>query len=225
MFHVEQIELLRAALEQSKIDVYPELIGLFSEYRKELLFWNRKINLISRGDEERIVERHFLESAGLVETVSFPSGSRIIDLGSGAGLPGIPIKLVRPDLKMVLVESKRKKVLFLRHVIEKLSLQGIDVVQGRIEEMEGRIAPADFVVTRSVADLSTLVRWGRNYLKTPGGKLIAIKGSNVLKELDRLKKETSLPGIELKKVQLIKYNPFPALSQHRESFVVLMEKA
>jgi len=224
MFHVEQIELLKRALEQSEIDIYPGLIELFSEYRKKLLLWNRKINLISRRDEERIVERHFLESAGLVETVSFPPESLVIDLGSGAGFPGIPIKLVRPDLKMVLVESKRKKVLFLRHVIEKLSLHGIDVVQGRIEEMEGRIVPADFVVSRSVADISTLVKWCRNYLKTPGGKLIAIKGPNVLKELDRLKKETSLPGMELKKVQLVKYDPFPALSQHRESFLVLMEK-
>jgi len=221
---VEQIELLRTALEQSKIDIYPELIELFAKYREMLLSWNRKVNLISKRDEERIVERHFLESAGLVETVSFPFGSRVIDLGSGAGFPGIPIKLVRPDLKVVLVESKRKKVLFLRQVIEKLSLQRIDVVQGRIEEMEGRIVPADFVLTRSVADLSTLVKWCRNYLRMPGGKLIAIKGPNVLKEIDCLERETSFPGIELKKVRLVKYNPFPALSRARESFVVIIER-
>ena len=224
MFHVEQIELLRKALEQSKISVYPELIELFSEYREELLLWNKKVNLISRNDEKRIVERHFLESAGLVEIIPFPSNSVIIDLGSGAGFPGIPIKLVRPDLKIILVESKRKKVIFLKHIIEKLSLQGIDVVQSRIEEVENRIMPADFIVSRSVADLTTLVKWCWSYLKSPGGMLITVKGPDVLNEIEHLKKETSFVKNELKKMRLIKYNPFPAISKKRKSVVVTLER-
>lgn len=146
-----------------------------------------------------------------------------MDLGSGAGFPGIPMKLVRPDLKFVLVESKRKRVLFLNKVIEKLNLEGIEIVEGRVEEEGSQIDPVDFVVSRSVADLVTLIKWSRNCLDPRGGRLLVIKGVGVRKELNLLGTVASELGV--KSWRLIKYNPFPKVFQLQESYVVVVESA
>lgn len=220
---MEQLDPLRKALEAGNISVSQGIVEKFSEYWNMLIAWNQKINLISRRDEGRIVTRHFLESLGLVKVVEFPSGARVMDLGSGAGFPGIPMKLVRPDLKFVLVESKRKRVLFLNKVIEKLNLEGIEIVEGRVEEEGSQIDPVDFVVSRSVADLVTLIKWSRNCLDPRGGRLLVIKGVGVRKELNLLGTVASELGV--KSWRLIKYNPFPKVFQLQESYVVVVESA
>lgn len=219
---MEQVELLKRALERSEISFYPGLIDKFSKYREILLSWNRRMNLISRRDEGRVVTRHFLESLGLVKAVAFPLKARVVDLGSGAGFPGIPMKLVRPDLRVILVEAKRKRVLFLRQVVEELCLTGVEVVLGRVEEVGDKIEPVDFVVSRSVADLVTLSEWSMGCLKPRGGELIVIKGPGVEKELDHLSAVASDLGV--KGWRVIPYNPFPEVFPLRESFVVLIEK-
>lgn len=220
---MEQLDPLRKALEAGNISVSQGLIEKFSDYWNMLIVWNQKINLISRKDERRIVTRHFLESLGLVKVVEFPSGARVMDLGSGAGFPGIPMKLVRPDLKFVLVESKRRRVLFLKKVIEKLNLEGIEIVEGRVEEEGGQIDPVDFVVSRSVADLVTLVKWSRSCLSPRGGRLLVIKGVGVRKELNLL--DTLASDLGVKGWRLIRYNPFPKVYQLKESYVVIVESS
>ena len=220
---MEQFEPLRRALGEGGISVSQEIVEKFSEYWSLLIAWNQRVNLISRRDERRIVTRHFLESLGLINVVEFPPGARVMDLGSGAGFPGIPMKLVRPDLKFVLVESRRKKVFFLNKVIEKLNLEGIEIVEGRVEEEGRQIVPVDFIVSRSVADLITLIKWSRNCLNPRGGSLIVIKGAGVGKELDSLGAVASDLGV--KGWRSIKYNPFPKVFQLKESYVVVVESA
>ena len=220
---MEQIELLVKALEETGNCVHPRMMALFSEYLHLLLVWNQRVNLISRRDEARIVTRHFLESVGLLRAVTFAHGACVMDLGSGAGFPGIPMKLVRPDLRFVLVESKRKKVLFLRRVVETLGLEGIDVVQARVEEVGDRIELFDFVVSRSVTDLVTLSAWALPCLKPSGGQLVVIKGPNVEAELGLLERKISDLGIRGWRRE--KYNPFPSVFELRESYVVVIEKA
>ena len=218
---MERIELFSDALKRQDFSVSQDMIEKFSQYRALLLEWNRRINLISRNDESRILTRHFLESVGLIKVVNFSLGSRILDLGTGAGFPGIPLKIVRPDLTVVLVESKRKKVLFLRRVIEKIELDCIDVRPGRAEEIDDTMKPVDFVVSRSVADLATLLKWSRRFLTPEGGSLVVIKGPGVHAELDRVRKASS--ELNVKQSIVLKYDPFPDVFQRNESYVAVVE--
>lgn len=219
---MEHFEILKRALDGGGINVPSGVVGLFEEYRKIILEWNQKINLISRRDEGRIVTRHFLESVGFLKVVEFPRDSRVMDLGSGAGFPGIPMKLVRPDFRLVLVESKRKRVFFLGRVVEMLGMKDVEIVLGRVEELSDEIGFFDFVVSRSVADLVTLVKWSWKFLKSSGGRLVVVKGPDVEKELKDLNEV--VPKLGIKNCQVKRYNPFPAIFQLRESFVVVVEK-
>jgi 16S rRNA (guanine527-N7)-methyltransferase len=218
---VEQIDLLIKAIEKYGLPVYPGMVKKFSEYRTILLDWNKRVNLISSGDESRIITRHFLQSLGLVQCAVFPKGSRVLDLGSGAGFPGIPLKLIRPDLHVILVESKKKKVRFLESVIDRLCLDCVDAILGRVEEIGATLDPVDIVVSRSVTDLVTLVKWSRSCLKTPGGKVIAIKGKEINNEVKHLGERASKLGVE--RWQKQRYNPFPQMFQLLESFVITIE--
>ena len=223
MFHVEHVEIIGDVLAGEGIHPPSPVVPLFRRYREILLDWNQRINLISRNDESRLVTRHFLESLGLVKVVSFPPGARVMDLGSGAGFPGIPLKLVRPDIAMVLVESKRKKIRFLRHAVDTLGLKKTEVVLGRAEQLADSLGRFDFIVSRSVASLVKLARWSRVYLEENRGQLIVIKGPGVQEELVVLK--AIAPDLGIKDVRVIKYNPFPEWFDLKKSVVVSAEWA
>ena len=164
-------------------------LNQFKIYYNELLKWNPKANLISKNDESRIVERHFLESALLSLLNEFQGRLSVLDLGTGGGFPGIPLQIVTPDLQMTLLDSKRWKGLFLKHLIEVLELQNTDVLCERAEaaaENEEYRSRFDRVVCRAVTDLSALYLLSRPFLKS-SGKLVAVKGSRMNDELDRFK--------------------------------------
>ncbi|MBN2029133.1 16S rRNA (guanine(527)-N(7))-methyltransferase RsmG [bacterium] len=218
---MEQIELLRKTMIQSNIAVSEEMVGQFSRYRQLLILWNQKINLISRNDESRIVSKHFLESLGLVKVVLFPQGTTVLDLGTGAGFPGVPLKIIRPDIHMVLVESKKKKILFLKKLVEELGLTGVEVIPGRIEEIGNTIKPVHFVVTRSVANLIQLVKWSKDCMRPQGGVLIAIKGPAVEEELNRLDDHSADLGVT--GWCLEKYDPFSSTMRLKEMFVASIQ--
>ena len=218
LFHVERVELMNEVLENEGVASIPQVIELFSVYQDCLIDWNQKINLVSRRDENRLVTRHFLECVGLIKAVSFPGGARIMDLGSGAGFPGIPLKIVRRDLNMVLVESKRKKVLFLHRVVDLLGLENMDIAQGRAEDLAWELGPFDVVISRSVTDLTTLARWSRPYLQENSGRLVVVKGPEVDPELKRLKSMT--PKLGFREVELKPYDPYPQLFRLKKSVIV-----
>src|SRR5712691_5224577 len=106
----------------------------FLRYREELLDWNTRINLTAITDPEKILLKHFLDSLSLLSVYDKPE-ARVLDIGAGAGFPGLPLKIVRPQWKIVLLEATGKKVTFLQHVIETLHLRGIKAVHGRAEEL------------------------------------------------------------------------------------------
>ena len=178
-------------------------LNQFEIYYNELLKWNPKANLISKNDESRIVERHFLESALLSLLNEFQGGLSVLDLGTGGGFPGIPLQIVTPDLQLTLLDSKRWKGLFLKHLIEVLELQNTEVLCERAEaaaENEEYRNRFDRVVCRAVTDLSALYRLSRPFLKS-GGNLVALKGSRLNNELNRFKAE--YPGVSFE------VKPFP----------------
>ncbi|MFR9730594.1 16S rRNA (guanine(527)-N(7))-methyltransferase RsmG [Saccharopolyspora sp. MS10] len=139
--------------------------------------------LIGPRELGRIWERHLLNSAVLAELL--PPNCRAVDVGSGAGLPGIPLAIVRPDVELVLLEPMARRVAWLREVIEELDLSA-EVVRGRAEEgpVRDRLADQDVVTARAVAPMERLAAWCLPLLR-PGGRLLALKGSTAAEELDR----------------------------------------
>lgn len=184
-----QLKKLVEGAEELGLPLSDEAKGKFELYLERLLEWNKRVNLVSRADEGRIAERHFLESLALLRLVEFPYEARVLDLGSGAGFPGLPIKILRPDIRMTLLDSKRKRVLFLREVVEVLGLEGVAVVCARAEEInrqQGYEGEFEIVLARAVAKLERLVGWGLPFLKE-GGRLVAVKGGDLDREIKRLK--------------------------------------
>jgi len=171
----------------------------FEIYQGRLLAWNARAGLISRNDEARIVERHFLESAALVNLGFFDCKVNVLDLGTGGGFPGVPIKILRPEISLTLLDSRRIKTLFLKNLVEKLLLEEISVVCERAENVNQH---ADFenkfgvVLSRAVADLTKVYRWSRAFIKS-GGVLVTIKGSNLKDEEKMFRKRFPLASISI----------------------------
>lgn len=164
-------------------------IETFQAYESELVAWNARAGLISPGDESRIVERHFLESAALSRLAVFSANASVLDLGSGGGFPGLPLKIMRPDLKVTLLEATRKKATFLTHALQKMALEAV-VINDRAEtaiQNEQLLGAFDIVVARAVSELVKLIKWARPFLMNKGS-LLTIKGSNITNELAVLKK-------------------------------------
>jgi 16S rRNA (guanine527-N7)-methyltransferase len=223
MFHVKQIEMLETALRHLDIKNVRRVIRKFEIYEELLLQWNREINLVSKRDEERIVQRHFLESIGFILSIHFPEHARVVDLGTGAGFPGIPVKIVRPDLDVYLVESINKKARFLETIVEALSLKGVEIICDRAENLENKIEPVDIVVGRSVASLDLLVKWSSGLLKQKTGILATVKGERLKEELKRFKKMEK--QYLSKKHEIRKFNPFPSICPLDRSYMVVIKNS
>lgn len=171
-----------------------EQLTKFYEYMNLLLQWNEKINLTAITEPKEIILKHFIDSLTINRYLK--ENSKLADVGTGAGFPGIPLKIVRPDLKITLVDSLNKRINFLNEVITRLNLKEISTVHSRIEDFgknkEYR-EKFDFVTARAVANLSVLSEYLLPISKV-GGKCICMKGSNVEEELDTGKNAIKILG-------------------------------
>lgn len=149
-----------------------ETYSAFSRYHDAIQDWSRRVRLVSKGDRHQIWSRHFLDSLAPLRLI--PPGADILDLGSGAGFPGVPLKLCLPSCSLVLLESARMKSLFLLQLVERLDLKNTEVVHARAEQVE-RPSQADVVVVRAVASLDRVWDLGKRFLRE-GGVVIAHKG-------------------------------------------------
>jgi 16S rRNA (guanine527-N7)-methyltransferase len=187
------IELLKRGGDELSVPLTDATIALFLRYFRELKAWNRKINLTSIENDREIILRHFLDS--LIPYPYIKGSKRLLDIGSGAGFPGIPIKIHDPSISVTLVDSVEKKVHFMKHIIRTLGLTGIEAVWGRVEDrsMIDRYSGAfDCVISRAFSELKDYLRLSLPYL-APGGTIIAIKGPAYEKEL---KEVEGLSGLE-----------------------------
>ncbi|MFB3885245.1 MAG: 16S rRNA (guanine(527)-N(7))-methyltransferase RsmG [Thermodesulfobacteriota bacterium] len=151
-------------------------VKAFEVYLKELLKWNQKINLTAIRSEKGMVLKHFLDSLSVFPHLS--QASSLLDIGSGAGFPGIPLKIVEPSLEVTLIDSVLKKVDFQRHIIRILGLKGIRAIHGRVQDREARQTLGerfDRVVSRAFSDLPTFLCLSFPFLKR-GGMALAMKG-------------------------------------------------
>jgi 16S rRNA (guanine527-N7)-methyltransferase len=173
---VENQKLFIKGANSFGIDLEETDIEAFDFYIQELLKWNQKINLTAIRTEKGIVLKHFLDSLSVSPYI--PHTSNLLDIGSGAGFPGIPLKIVCPSLQVTLIDSVRKKVVFQRHIIRQLALNGIKAFQGRVQDKEvlqRMERPFDRIISRAFADLRTLLILSFPFLKE-AGVVIAMKG-------------------------------------------------
>lgn len=172
----------------------------FEKYHSEILAWNPRANLISKNDESRIVERHFLESAALIGLRLFDDCVRVLDLGAGAGFPGVPIKIIKPQIKLTLLDSRNIKAAFLENMVQELSLENTAVVCDRAENLKNRPefkSAFDVVLSRAVADLSKVFRWAQPLLR-PAGVFVSVKGSKLESELKIFRQKFPLATLEVR---------------------------
>jgi 16S rRNA (guanine527-N7)-methyltransferase len=180
-------------------------LDLLDNYQSLLLAWNQKINLISRQDEQNFWNRHIVGSVSFLFRVQVHETARMLDLGTGGGLPGIPLAILFPSMTFTLVDSIQKKINAVLDMVAQLGLQNVSIVRGRAEELSTQAAFAgkfDYVVARGVASMEELIRWSKPFLKSgspitdmqvsentprpmiPVGSLLLLKGGELSREIE-----------------------------------------
>ncbi len=179
-------EFKKVFMEYAKkinIDINEEQINKFYDYMNLLIEWNKKINLTAITDYNEIILKHFVDSLTINKCIK--ENNYVVDIGTGAGFPGIPLKIIRDDIKIVLVDSLNKRINFLNEVIKKLNLKNIETVHARAEEF-GRNKKYrqkfDIATSRAVANLSTLSEYMIPLVKI-NGRCICMKGKEIKEEL------------------------------------------
>lgn len=155
------IAVIRRALEEFNLPVYDDQVLQIQRYIQMLLTWNDKVNLTAIRDPLEILYRHFCESMFGAISVPIETG-RLADVGSGGGFPGLPLKILRPGLRVSLVESNLKKATFLAEVIRELGLTDAQVIVRRYEELGEEIAPLDFVCSRALGEYPSFLKWAHS---------------------------------------------------------------
>ncbi len=184
----------------------------FGAYAAILTEWNAKVNLISRKDEENILSKHILHSLVLVmpKFSSLIAAARVFDLGTGGGLPGIPMKIAHPDLEVTLCDSITKKVTAASDIITRLELKNMHAIVGRAEDIaksSGMSRSFDAIVSRAVAPLDELVMWSKGLAKT-GATLYALKGGDLTEEIARAKALGFVRDVHSRSLDLTEYDGF-----------------
>jgi 16S rRNA (guanine527-N7)-methyltransferase len=151
-------ETIRRALGEFQIPIDSPQVLLIQQYIKTLLRWNEKLNLTAIRNPLEILYRHFCESMFAAGAIPVDKG-RLADIGSGPGFPGIPLKIIRPDLELCLVESNIKKGTFLAEVVRELQLTNCRVLISRYEELGEEVAPLDYVCSRAVGEFGPFLEW------------------------------------------------------------------
>lgn len=194
--------LLKELAKKINIDLTDEVTDKFFLYKKLLLEWNEKINLTAITDEKEILIKHFIDSLTIEKYI--PRNAKIIDVGTGAGFPGIPLKIVRPDIEVVLLDSLNKRINFLNEIIRECQLDKITTIHGRAEEIANKSEyreKFDISTARAVANISTLSELCTPFLKV-GGSFVCMK-ADAVEEMKNAKNALEILGMKEEKIEHI----------------------
>jgi len=216
----EQLFLFQNA-QYLGIELNEHQLAQFEIYKNELLQWNAKTNLISENSAQEIITRHFLDSLTALQFIDKPA-ARMVDVGCGAGFPGLPLKIALPTLEIYLLETNRKKVSFLKHVIRLLNLSHTVVLHDRTENIiktDIWKEKFDVLISRATFKLSELLPQGEYFLAR-GGKVIALKGPNVEEELVQFSSGTD----QYKISQLIQHDVDVSFLEAQRKIIIWIKK-
>lgn len=176
---------LQERLAKHQIELSEKQLEQFEIYFKELVSWNEKMNLTGITEREQVYTKHFYDSVSLAFYVGMNEVSSMADIGSGAGFPGIPLKICFPHLKLTIIDSLNKRINFLKHIVDSLGLEGVELIHGRAEELGRRAGYRDhydLVTARAVARLAVLNEFCLPFVRKEG-LFVAMKGSDPSEEL------------------------------------------
>lgn len=189
-------QILREIAEKSNIALTDEQISKLEKYYELLIEWNQKMNLTALTEPQDVALKHFCDSILLLQYAEIKEGASIIDVGTGAGFPSVPIKIVRPDIKLCLLDSLNKRLMFLKEVVDVLNLSDVEIVHSRAEDgaKNNKLRETfDYATSRAVAQLNVLSEYCLPYVKV-GGQFVAMKGKYSQEEIANSKNAIKLLG-------------------------------
>lgn len=204
-------------LKEIQVNLTKQQLEQFRIYFEMLVEKNKVMNLTGITEWEEVLEKHFLDSISLIRAISLEENLKVIDMGTGAGFPGLPLKIAFPNLQITLADSLNKRVLFLQEVIEALELTGIEVIHGRAEDLardKNYREQYDLAVSRAVANLSTLSEYCLPFVKI-GGRFVSYKSGECDEEVASSKSAIFLLGGKISSV--VKFE----LGESGRAFIVI----
>ncbi len=196
---IENRELLRKGLIDFKIDVDDNMLDRFEKYREVLVEYNKYMNLTGITEQRDVYIKHFLDSVAIFKNGYIMDDISIIDVGTGAGFPGIPYKICNPNIKLTLLDSLKKRINFLKEVGSSIGFEDIEYIHGRAEDFGQNLnyrEKYDIATARAVASLPVLLELCVPYIKV-GGFFICLKGPNVENEIEESKNAMKILGVKL----------------------------
>lgn len=195
-------EQLEKRVVQFNVDLSEEQQNQFYQYMKLLLEWNEKMNLTAITEPEEVLTKHFIDSISI--TPYMKNAEKVLDVGTGAGFPGIPLKIVLPQNDITLLDSLNKRIHFLEEVIKQLKLEKIEAIHGRAEEFcKGNAREGyDIAMSRAVAKLNVLLEYMLPFVKI-GGSCICMKSLDIEEELEEARKAIEILGGTIEKIEEI----------------------
>jgi 16S rRNA (guanine527-N7)-methyltransferase len=217
--NLEQFEkLFKEECKINNIDLEIYDIEKFYNYMLGIIEWNDKINVTAITDEKEFLEKHFIDSLTISKLVA--GKNKIIDIGTGAGFPGIPLKIANPKLEVTLIDSVNKKLNVIREVSDKIGLKNLEIIHTRAEDLANNLEyreKYDFATTRAVSNLSTIAEYMLPFIKV-GGKAICMKGPNYEEELENANNAIRILGGKVESVENFK------LGSENERNIIIISK-
>lgn len=199
---MEYFDIMNTACENVGLSFDKEKYNNFMQYKNMIQFWNSKINLTAITEDDQIIKKHFIDCIKMFKFSPLKEAVNIIDVGTGAGFPGIPMKIAKPELNVILLDSLNKRINFLNEVTSKLQLNDVTTIHGRAEDFSRKNEyreKSDAAVSRAVANLAVLSELCIPYVKV-GGYFVAMKGPSVEDEIKEGKNAVSILGGKIEEV-------------------------